>query len=231
MVIAVPPTGNTVAAEVAARAGLPFAPAWRRPPAKPSSNPAASAARAILIAGPAQLPTASAVDGRPSRSRRRHRQCRPIPQPGPNPMRRTFTMHGRFHIPDNKSQRSPHASDSCTPRRARVPPPPSSLTPGPKFRRNIYRSIKDINERLERALAAVPDRTRTSGEPLRTTSQVRELRSRNTSQWIGSMNEQSSRHFRNWLVALRVVTLPDVIETSRTSSAARTSCARMMCSS
>jgi hypothetical protein len=61
-----------------------------------------------------------------------------------------------------------------------VPPPPSSLTPGPKFRRGIYRSIKDINERPERALAAVLDRIKTSGELLRTASQVRELRSRNT---------------------------------------------------
>jgi len=62
-----------------------------------------------------------------------------------------------------------------------VPPAISSLTPDPKFRRSIYRSVKDINERLERALAAVLDRTGTSGELLRTASQVRELRSRNTS--------------------------------------------------
>jgi hypothetical protein len=62
---------------------------------------------------------------------------------------------------------------------ARVPPI-SSLTPDPQFRRDIYRSVKDINERLERALAAVPDRIRTSDELLRTASQVRELRSRNT---------------------------------------------------
>jgi len=31
----------------------------------------------------------------------------------------------------------------------------SSLTPHPKCRRSIYRSVKDINQRLERALAAV----------------------------------------------------------------------------
>jgi hypothetical protein len=62
-----------------------------------------------------------------------------------------------------------------------VPPPLSSLTPDPKFRRSVYRSIKDINERLERALAAVLDRIKTSDELLRTASQIRELRSRNTS--------------------------------------------------
>jgi len=62
-----------------------------------------------------------------------------------------------------------------------MPPPTSSLTPDPKFRRSIYRSVKDINERLERALAAVLDRIKTSGELLRTASQVRKLRSRNTS--------------------------------------------------
>jgi hypothetical protein len=45
--------------------------------------------------------------------------------------------------------------------------------PGPKFRRGIYRSVKDIYQRLERALAAVLDRIKTSG-------QVRGLRSRNT---------------------------------------------------
>ncbi len=56
MAIAVPPTGNTVAAEAAPRAGLPSAPAWRPPPAKPSSNPAASAARTILMAGPRAAP-------------------------------------------------------------------------------------------------------------------------------------------------------------------------------
>jgi hypothetical protein len=62
-----------------------------------------------------------------------------------------------------------------------VPPPITFLTPDPKFRRSIYRSVKDVNERLERALAAVLDRIKTSGELLRTASQVRELRSRNTS--------------------------------------------------
>src|SRR5215813_3029970 len=40
-------------------------------------------------------------------------------------------------------------------------------------------------------------------------------------QRAGSMNELSSRHFRNWLVAWSMVRLPHVIETSRTSSAAR----------
>jgi hypothetical protein len=55
-----------------------------------------------------------------------------------------------------------------------VPPPISSLTPDPKFRR-IYRSVKDINERLERALAAVLDRIKASDELLRTASQAREL--------------------------------------------------------
>jgi hypothetical protein len=47
----------------------------------------------------------------------------------------------------------------------------------------------------------------------------------------GSMNELSSRHFRNWLVALWMVRLPHVIENSRTSSVARSPCARTMCSS
>ena len=50
-------------------------------------------------------------------------------------------------------------------------------------------------------------------------------------QRAGSMNELSSRHFRNWLVALWMVRLPHVIENSRTSSAARSPCARTMCSS
>jgi hypothetical protein len=62
-----------------------------------------------------------------------------------------------------------------------MPPPLSSLTPGPKLHRSTYRSVKDINERLERALAADLDRIKTSDELLRTASQVRELRSRNTS--------------------------------------------------
>ncbi len=61
-----------------------------------------------------------------------------------------------------------------------MPPPVSSLTPGPKFRRSIYRSVKDINERLERAQAAVLDRIKTSDELLRTASQVKEPRSRDT---------------------------------------------------
>ena len=51
------------------------------------------------------------------------------------------------------------------------------------------------------------------------------------SQRAGSMNELSSRHFKNWLVAWWMVRLPHVIETSRTSSAARSPCARTMCSS
>ena len=59
-------------------------------------------------------------------------------------------------------------------------PPISSLTPEPKVRRAIYRSVKHIHERLERALAPVLNRTRTSGELLRTASPVRGLRLRNT---------------------------------------------------
>jgi hypothetical protein len=61
-----------------------------------------------------------------------------------------------------------------------VPPPVSSLTPGPKFRRGIYRSVTDINERPEPALAAVLDRIKTPDELLRTASQVKESRSRDT---------------------------------------------------
>jgi hypothetical protein len=55
----------------------------------------------------------------------------------------------------------------------------SSLTPEPKFRRSIYRTVKDLIERLERALPTVC-RTKTSDELPRTASPVSELRSRDT---------------------------------------------------
>ena len=49
-----------------------------------------------------------------------------------------------------------------------------------RARAQLRQSVKDLNERLERALAADLDRIKTSDELLRTASQVRQLRSRDT---------------------------------------------------
>jgi hypothetical protein len=59
-------------------------------------------------------------------------------------MRRTFTVHGRFHVL-TLSHSGVRTRVTLAPATARVPPPISSFTPDPKSRRSPYRSVKDIN--------------------------------------------------------------------------------------